>query len=75
MPKSILLTILWDDMHLSMSAYTMYSEEIEEAVDNYGLHNHQVLMFSHLPVETIRQWVWDVFAREPYEIIVENIFY
>ena len=75
MPKSILLTIIWDEFYTSMSAYTMYEEEIQETIRNYGLENIQAELFTHLPMKFIRQWLSDVFAKDAHEIVVEQIFY
>ena len=71
MPKEIWLTILWDEMSISMSSYTVTKMELEEMVDNYN-HQGQIDLFTYVPKEIMRQWLWDVYAREPYEIIVEK---
>ena len=75
MPKIIDLTLVWDDWSSGMSMYSMGRDEIEEIIYNYNLANTQVDMFSYLPLEILRQWVWDVFAREPHKVIVERIKY
>lgn len=40
---------------------------------NYELEEEQANLFTYVDVETIRQWMWDVFCREPEEIIVDSI--
>ena len=75
MPKEILLTIIWDDISISMSNYSMYRPEIQETIRNYGLENTQAELFTYLPLDSIRQWLSDVFAKDAYEIVVEQIFY
>ena len=75
MPKIIDITLVWDDWSIGMSMYSMGRGEIEEIIHNYNLENEQSNLFSYLPLEILRQWVWDVFAREPHEIVVERIIY
>ena len=75
LPKIIDLTLVWDDWSAGMSMYSMGQKEIEEILYNYDLRYAQANLFSYLPIEVIRQWVWDVFARELHEVIVERIIY
>ena len=75
MPKTIDLTLVWDDWAHGMSLYSLGQPEIEEIIHNYNLENEQANLFSYLPLEVLRQWVWDVFAREPHEVVVERIKY
>lgn len=75
MPKTIDLTLVWDDWSHGVSMYSLGRPEIEEIISNYNLENEQSSLFSYLPLEVLRQWVWDVFAREPHEVIVERISY
>jgi hypothetical protein len=56
-----------------MSFYTMYTQEIEEMIQNY--YFDQALLFTFVDTEIIREWVWDVFCREPVEIIIDTIKY
>ena len=74
-PKTIDLTLVWDDWAHGMSLYSLGRDEIEEIINNYNLENEQTNLFSYLPLEILRQWVWDVFAREPHEVIVERVTY
>ena len=75
LPKIIDLTLVWDDWSHGVSMYSMGRTEIEEILYNYDLRHTQANLFSYLPIEVLRQWVWDVFAREPHEVIVERIIY
>ena len=75
MPKTIDLTLVWDDWTFGTSMYSLGRPEIKEIINNYNLENEQTNLFSYLPLEILRQWVWDVFAREPHEVIVERITY
>lgn len=74
-PKTIDLTLVWDDWASGISLYSLSQQEIEEIMYNYDLGHTQANLFSYLPLEILRQWVWDVFAREPHEVIVERITY
>ena len=74
MPSRIDLTIFWTPECDTMSYYTMYKHEIEEMVVNYEWGN-QALLFTFVKPETIRQWIWDQFCREPEEIIIDTIKY
>lgn len=75
MPKSISLAIIWDG--LGFSSYVMHQKELEEMVDNYAhmIEGEQLNLFTHFPIEVMRQWVWDAFAREPKEVSVDQIVY
>jgi hypothetical protein len=56
-----------------MSFYTMYTQEIEEMIQNY--YFDQALLFTFVDTEIIREWVWDVFCREPESIMIDTIKY
>lgn len=71
-PKRMWLSIFWDEHRTSMSNYDIMEMEIEEMSDNYK-YEGQLELFSYYPAEIIRQWLWDVYAREPYEVIVDSI--
>lgn len=73
-PKRIWVSIFWDDTRASMSNYDIMEVEIEEMAENYN-YSGQLDLFSYYPPEIIRQWLWDVFAREPYEIHVDGTEY
>ena len=75
MPKEILMTIIWDDISISFSSYSMYAPEIQETIRNYGLEHTQAELFTYLPIKFIGQWLSDVFAKDAYEIVVEQVFY
>lgn len=57
-----------------MSNYDIMEVEIEEMAENYS-YSGQLDLFSYYPLEIIRQWLWDVFAREPCEVIVDAVEY
>jgi len=73
-PKRIWVSIFWDETRASMSNYDIMEVEIEEMAENYN-YSGQLDLFSYYPLEIIRQWLWDVFAREPCEVIVDGVEY
>ena len=73
MPEQIDMTIYWSNENQSMSFYTMYTREIGEMIQNY--YFDQALLFTFVDPEIIREWVWDIFCREPIEIIIDTIKY
>jgi len=56
-----------------MSFYTMYRSEIEDILMNY--HFDQALLFTFIDIDIIKEWIWDVFCREPERIIIDTIKY
>ena len=73
MPERIELTIFWCPKYGSMSFYTMYRSEIEDILMNY--HFDQALLFTFIDIDIIKEWIWDVFCREPERIIIDTIKY
>lgn len=73
MPVMINVTILWSPDNDQMSYYAIYKNELEEMIYNYNVI--QADLFTFVDTEVIRQWLWDVFCREPYEVIVDEIIY
>jgi hypothetical protein len=69
---SIMVSIFWDDQHGSMSNYLISGWEIDEIIENYN-YSGQLEMFTYLPKDLIKQWLYDVFVQEPYEIIIDGI--
>lgn len=73
MPVMINVTIFWSPDNDQMSYYAIYKNEIEEMMYNYDVA--QADLFTFVDVEILRQWLWDVFCREPHKVIVEEIIY
>ena len=73
MPERIDLTIFWAPDNDAMAFYSLYPAEIYEISMNYDVD--QINLFTFFDPEIIRQWIWDMFCREPNEIIVEEIIY
>ena len=69
MPERIDVTIFWG--HGSMSFHSMYRFEIEEMLQNY--YCDQALLFTFVHPEIIKEWLWDIYCREPEEVVVDSI--
>jgi hypothetical protein len=35
----------------------------------------QALLFTFIPLESLRQWIWDQYCREPIEVVIDAIKY
>jgi len=73
-PERIHFTIFWDEERTSMSSYEMYEEEIWELMHNYE-YGGQLDLFTYVPVDYYYQWLWDVYAQEPYEVVVDLLIW
>ena len=71
MPQRIDVTIFWG--HGSMSFHSMDPPEIEDMIMDY--YFDQALLFTFIDVEIIRQWLWDIYCKEPEKIVVDSIKY
>ena len=71
MPERIDVTIYWGLG--SMSFHSMYRFEIEEMLQNY--YCDQALLFTFVDVEIIKEWLWDVYCKEPERVVVDSIKY
>ena len=70
-PERIDVTIFWG--HGSMSFHSMYRFEIEEMLQNY--YCDQALLFTFVDPEIIKEWLWDVYCKEPERVVVDSIKY
>lgn len=73
LPSRIDLVIRWEKETDKISFYSLYRHEIEEILMNYCCD--QVLLFTYFHEEILKEWIWDIFCREPNEIIVDEIIY
>ena len=71
MPERIDVTIFWGQG--SMSFHSMYRFEIEELLQNY--YCDQALLFTFVDPEIIKEWLWDVYCKEPERVVVDSIKY
>ena len=71
MPERIDVTIFWDEECVNSAFYCLYGAEIQEILMNY--YCDQALLFTFFHPEILKEWFWDVFCREPYEVEVDFI--
>jgi len=74
MPERIDVTVFWAPGCDNMSFISFYRPDIEDIVCEYET-GRQALLFTFAPIESIRQWIWDQYCREPEEIIIDGIKY
>jgi len=74
MPERIDITVCWAENCYSMSYLSFYGADIEDMVLEYE-QGRQLLLFTLIPIESIRQWIWDQYCREPEEVIIDTIKY
>ena len=72
-PKEIKITVIWDHYNMSMSAYSIYEEEIEMICEAFDVG--QLNLTSIVDPEFIFKWIEDTFLRIPYEIYIDQIIY
>lgn len=70
MPSYLKLKITWPDEY-GHSVYVMARHEIEELLINYN--QTQALLFTFVEPELLKQWLWDVYCREPDNVEVTKI--
>ena len=73
MPKEIKITVLWDEYNISMSAYSLYREEIIDILSY--LEPRQLNLFTVAEEEDILDWISGVFLRSPAKIYIDKVYY
>jgi len=71
LPSRIDLVIWWEEETDKISFYSLYRHEMEEILMNY--YCDQVHLFTYFHPEILKEWIWDIFCREPNEVIVDKI--
>ena len=72
-PKEIKLTVIWDHYSMSMSAYTMYGDELQLICEAYDVG--QLNLISIVEMDFIFKWIKDTFLRNPHQIYIDEIIY
>jgi len=72
MPNIINIKIYWDDEKFSFA--TLSPNDIDDMMMGYG-RGQQFVLFSFVELETIRQWAWDIYCREPEKIEIDSIIF
>ena len=73
MPSYINVTIFWDDSNQSMSFYSISSWELRDIVLNYN--QAQGNLFYYVDLHLLKEWIWDIFCKEPHEVTVDAIIF
>jgi len=74
MPERIDITVFWTDECDRMSYISFYHADIEDMVFEYW-RGKQALLFTFIPIELIKEWIWDQYCLEPHEVVVDVIKY
>jgi hypothetical protein len=74
MPERIDITVFWTPECDSMTYVSFYHTDIQDMVYEYW-QGKQALLFTFIPIELIREWIWDQYCREPEEIVIDVIKY
>ena len=73
LPSEIKTTVMWDEHHMSMSAYSIYREELEDICRNFEVG--QLNLFTFVRERILCEWIGGTFHREPVAIYVDQIIY
>ena len=74
MPEQIDVTIVWTVEYDSTSYISFFHNDIIDIVTEYE-QGRQALLFTFVPLESLRQWIWDQYCREPFEVTIDAIKY
>ena len=73
LPREIKITIMWDEYNISMSAYSLYREEIIDIL--LANNTEQLNLFTMAEEEEILDWIAAVFVRSPAKLFVDKVYY
>tara|TARA_R110000796_G_scaffold14563_2_gene47602 strand:+ start:144 stop:377 length:234 start_codon:yes stop_codon:yes gene_type:complete len=73
LPREIRLTVMWNEMNTSMSAYSMYQEEIIHICRQFEIE--QLNLFTFVGEEVICEWIAGTFLRKPVAVHIDKIIY
>ena len=73
MPKEIKITVLWDGFNISMSAYSLYREEIIDILSR--ANTCQLNLFTMAEDDMIMDWIDGVFLRTPAKLFIDKVYY
>ena len=73
MPKEIKITVLWDGFNISMSAYSLYREEIIDILAQ--VNTCQLNLFTMAEDDMIMDWIDGVFLRTPAKPFIDKVYY
>ena len=73
LPREIRLTVIWDEFNMSMSAYSLYREEIIHICRQFEIE--QMNLFTFMGEEVVCEWIAGTFLRKPATINIDEIIY
>lgn len=73
MPREIKITVLWDEYNISVSAYSLYREELIDI--HRKIDARQLNLFTMVEEEDILDWIAGVFLRSPAKIFVDKVVF
>jgi hypothetical protein len=73
LPREIKVTVIWDHYNMSMSAYSIYKDEIQMICEAFDVG--QLNLMSIVEIDFIFKWIKDTFLRNPHQIHIDEIIY
>jgi hypothetical protein len=73
LPKEIKITVLWDTYYMSVSAYSLYKEEVIDICRHF--HVEQLNLFTIIDEDVLCEWIDSVYQRKPESIFIDQIIY
>ena len=72
-PREIKVTVMWNEMNTSMSAYSMYREEIIHICCQFEIE--QLNLFTFIREDILCEWIGGTFLRKPSAVHIDEIIY
>jgi len=73
LPKEIKMTVMWDTYYMSVSAYSIYHEELVDICDFCSVT--QLNLFTIVDEAVLMEWIDSVYHRTPEAIFIDQIIY
>ncbi len=73
LPKEIKMTVMWDTYYMSVSAYSIYREELIDICEHCGVN--QLNLFTIIDEDALCEWIDSVYQRKPESIFIDQIIY
>lgn len=73
LPKEIKVTVMWDTYYMSVSAYSIYREELIDICDYCNID--QLNLFTIVDEASLIEWIDSVYHRTPESIFIDQIIY
>jgi hypothetical protein len=73
LPREIKITVLWDTYYMSVSAYSLYREEVIDICRHFQVE--QLNLFTIVDEDVLCEWIDSVYQRKPESIFIDQIIY